>query len=76
MKLYEQSLRSLAKAITFRLIIIVSDSIILYFITRRYEVIVAVIVFSNIASTVLYFLHERAWNKVRWGKLELNNSKL
>lgn len=75
MKLYEKSLRSLTKAITFRLVIIVSDSIILYVVTRRLAVIVTVIVFSNLASTILYFLHERVWNRVHWGKLEMNRIK-
>ncbi|MBI5817243.1 MAG: DUF2061 domain-containing protein [Candidatus Yonathbacteria bacterium] len=28
----------------------------------------AVIVFSNLASTIIYFFHERAWNKIHWGK--------
>lgn len=56
--------RSLIKAITFRLLIIISDSFVIYFITHRFDVTLGVIFFSNIASTVLYFIHERIWNKV------------
>jgi uncharacterized membrane protein len=60
--------RSITKAITFRMLILISDSIIIYAITKRYDVAVAVMVFSNIASTIMYFLHERVWNTISWGK--------
>jgi adenylylsulfate kinase len=68
MVFHEQNSRSIIKALTFRVLIIISDAIIIFAITRRYDVTIGVIVFSNIASTVLYFIHERIWNKVHWGK--------
>jgi uncharacterized membrane protein len=75
MRIYEKNLRSFVKTVTFRSLVVISDSVILYAVTRRVEVIVAVVVFSNVASTILYFLHERIWNKVGWGKLEINKIK-
>jgi len=71
MVFHEHTLRSLVKAITFRILIVISDSIIIFAITRRYDVTIGVILFSNIASTVLFFIHERIWNRVRWGKKSL-----
>ncbi len=68
MAFHEHNKRSIAKALTFRGIILISDGIIIFLITHRYDVAFAVIVFSNLASTVLYFFHERAWNKIHWGK--------
>ncbi len=67
-KFSEQLGRSLVKAITFRVLILCSDGIIILLITHRYDIALSVIFFSNIASTVLYFIHERVWNEVRWGK--------
>jgi len=67
-KLHEHVKRSLIKALTFRFVIILSDSLIIFFITKRLDVTLGVLVFSNLASTVLYFMHERAWNNVHWGK--------
>lgn len=66
----ESSGRSVLKAVTFRIVILVSDSIIVYAITRRFDVTISVMIFSNLSSTILYFLHERGWNMVAWGKLK------
>lgn len=70
---YEHHGRSLLKAITFRCIILISDGIIVFTITHRYDTTVWVIVVSNIASTIFYFLHERAWNNIHWGKSHRKN---
>lgn len=69
----EHTKRSLVKAITFRCIILVSDGIIIFAITHRYDITLSVILFSNFSSTILYFLHERVWNKIHWGKISQNN---
>jgi uncharacterized membrane protein len=36
--------------------------------TRKVTDTVAITIFTNIASTVFYFLHERLWNNISWGK--------
>ena len=63
--------RSLVKSITFRVIIILADIIIFYILTRRVDVTAGLVIVSNLASTILYFLHERAWNRIAWGKSAL-----
>ncbi len=68
-KFFESSKRSIVKAVTFRFLILISDGIIIFAITRRYDVTIGVIFFSNLSSTALYFLHERVWNKIHWGKI-------
>lgn len=67
-KFHENVKRSIVKAITFRTIILCSDGIIVYAITKRFDIALDVIFFSNLASTVIYFLHERLWNNIHWGK--------
>ena len=65
---HEHVKRSLAKALTFRSIIIVSDMIIVYAVTHRYDLTIGVLIFSNISSTIIYFFHERMWNNIHWGR--------
>jgi uncharacterized membrane protein len=67
-KFQEHVNRSLIKAITFRLLIIISDGFVIFLITHRYDLTLSVIFFSNLTSTILYFFHERIWNKIHWGK--------
>ena len=58
----------MVKAITFRALVVASDIVIVYAITRSFEIALGVIVFSNISSTFIYVIHERSWNRVHWGK--------
>ncbi len=68
MKFHEHVNRSIVKALTFRFLIILSDSIIIYLITHRYDLTIGVLIFSNVASTILYIIHERLWDEIHWGK--------
>jgi len=56
--------RSLIKAVTFRVLIIIFDAFVIFFITRRFGITLGIIFFSNIVSTILYFVHERVWNNI------------
>ena len=67
-KFHENISRSLVKAITYRIVILTSDSIIVFALTHRFDITVGVVLFSNFASSFLYFIHERAWNAIHWGK--------
>lgn len=67
-RFHEHLKRSIVKAITFRILIITSDLLIIFFITKRFDLTLGVLFFSNIASTVLYIVHERLWNVVHWGR--------
>lgn len=64
----EHNKRSIAKAITFRAIVMVADYIIIRAITHRSDIAFGVIIFSNLSSTILYYLHERAWARTLWGR--------
>jgi len=67
-KLHESIKRSITKAATFRVLVLCSDGIIIFAITHRADVALGVIIASNFASAILYFLHERLWNAIGWGK--------
>lgn len=75
----EKRIRSIAKAITYRIISIIIDSIIAYAITKNAKQTLVLVVISNVISIGVYFVHERAWNRVHWGKhtiaIDTNPSK-
>lgn len=68
---HENLSRSLVKAVTFRSLILITDGIIIFAITHRTDVTAGVMLFSNIASTVMYLIHERIWDRVLWGKAKV-----
>ncbi len=55
------------KAITYRILSIVIDSTIAYLITQSATQTFLLVLVSNVVSIVMYFMHERAWNRVDWG---------
>ncbi|HVO96844.1 MAG TPA: DUF2061 domain-containing protein [Bryobacteraceae bacterium] len=68
MKAYVQAKRSLVKAITFRILILCSDAVVIFLITRRWDTTAGLVIATNFASTSLYFLHERIWSRIKWGR--------
>lgn len=68
MNTYEHHKRSLAKTLGFHALIIAADLIIVFFITKKINITLEVIVLTNVISGLIYFFHERAWNRVHWGR--------
>jgi uncharacterized membrane protein len=64
----EKRSRSAIKAITYRIISIIIDSVIAYTITKDAKQTIILVLISNSVSILVYFLHERAWNRIHWGK--------
>jgi uncharacterized membrane protein len=60
--------RSVVKAITYRLVIVCLDFIALYLITGKTTIALGFMIISNVYTTVGYFLHERIWSRIQWGK--------
>jgi uncharacterized membrane protein len=59
--------RSIVKAISYRVVIICLDFLVIYLFTRKVEVALGFMIVSNIYTTVAYFMHERLWARIRWG---------
>lgn len=64
----EKRTRSILKAITYRIISIAIDATIAYAVTQNTKQTITLVLISNLVSIVIYFIHERAWNRVYWGK--------
>jgi adenylylsulfate kinase len=60
--------RSVIKTVSYRAVILVLDFISIYLFTGKVKVALGFMVISNIYTTVLYFLHERIWDRIKWGK--------
>jgi adenylylsulfate kinase len=55
--------RSLAKAISYRVLIIILDLSSIYLLTGKIDVAIEFMVVSNIYTSIAYYVHERIWDK-------------
>lgn len=67
-KFVEKIPRSLAKVISWRLIIIMQFFFIGYYTTGSIAFGVGLASITTVVNSIIYFLHERAWNRANWGK--------
>ena len=64
--------RSIVKAVTYRVIIVCLDFLVIYLLTGKVVTATTFMIVSNIYTSVGYFLHERLWARIPWG-MELQN---
>ena len=60
--------RSLAKTLTYRIISTIAIIALVFIFTKDFVISGAIGGIDLIAKLIIYFLHERIWNKVPWGK--------
>jgi len=72
-QLHETLRRSVVKTISYRLVILILDFLCIYLFTGKIKVALGFTIVSNVYTTVCYFLHERMWNKIKWGKIAYKN---
>ena len=60
--------RSAAKAITWRVVATLDTFIISWLITGRLEWATAIAGVEVLTKVFIYYLHERMWVRVKWGK--------
>lgn len=64
----ESSLRSVVKALSWRIIATLTTTLLVFVFTGRLDVAVTVGTLEAIAKMALYFVHERMWNKLSFGR--------
>ena len=64
----EKIKRSLLKTISWRIIGTLDTIFISWLITGRLNLALSIGLVELVTKMVLYFFHERAWNKIKWGK--------
>jgi uncharacterized membrane protein len=63
----DQPRRSLVKTISWRITGSSATFLIAYLLTGNFAVAGVIGVTQMISNTILYYVHERIWNKIRWG---------
>lgn len=71
----EEWSRSLTKTLTYRILILILDFIAVYYLTGRSDIAVGFMLVSNTYSSIGYYLHERVWDSISWGKKKSNRKK-
>ena len=59
--------RSIAKSVVWRLICIIVSILTSYFLTGKWDVALAIGSIYNVITMILYYFHERTWNRIKWG---------
>jgi len=72
----EAHTRTILKAISWRALATLTTMTIVFLFTRRIILSLGVGLAEIIAKITFYYLHERAWDKVSWGKSKHPLSKL
>ena len=64
----EKPIRSIAKAVSWRVIGTLDTLLISYLLTGEVAIAASIASIDFITKMFLYFFHERLWNKINWGK--------
>jgi len=67
----ESNLRSAAKTISWRFWATVTTMVLVYIFTGTLTIVMAIGGLEVVLKIVLYFVHERAWDRIRFGKKEV-----
>ena len=60
--------RSLVKTVSWRITGSSATFAISYFVSGNFAVAGTIALIQLTANTILYFIHERIWNKIHWGQ--------
>ena len=63
----ETKKRSIAKAVSYRIICIIMLVIVTYAITGDITQMTSIVVIFQSIQMFLYYFHERIWERVKWG---------
>lgn len=66
----EKAYRSLAKTISWRTLGTLDTIVISYFITGNLKMAASIGSIELVTKMILYYFHERAWNKISFGKIK------
>ena len=67
-KFYERVLRSLGKVVTWRILVTITNFIGGWLASGSWQVGLGVVSFALVVNSVLYYFHERIWNRIDAGK--------
>lgn len=68
MKFYEKWMRSLGKVVTWRILVTITNFIGGWLASGSIAVGLGVVSFALVVNSILYYFHERTWNRIQNGK--------
>lgn len=66
----EKAYRSVAKTISWRTVGTLDTIIVSYFITGSFVMAASIGSIEVVTKMILYYFHERAWNKISFGRIK------
>ena len=60
--------RSITKALTWRALASLATFIISYIVTSDFAAATGIASVQVVVNLILYYVHERVWNKINWGQ--------
>lgn len=66
----ENSYRSILKSITWRVLATIDTFLISWLITGKIKFALSISALEVFTKMILYFFHERAWNKIKFGRIK------
>ncbi len=67
-KTSEKPMRSIVKALSWRLVGTLDTLFVSYLLTGEWLLATSIASIDFLTKLILYFAHERIWNKINWGK--------
>ncbi|MDY8136526.1 DUF2061 domain-containing protein [Aquimarina sp. 2201CG5-10] len=67
-KTSEKPIRSIAKAVSWRVIGTLDTLVVSYLLTSEIVLATSIASVDFVTKMILYFFHERIWNRIKWGK--------
>jgi uncharacterized membrane protein len=67
-KWIERAMRSMGKVVTWRILVTITNFIGGWLASGSWQVGLGVVSFALVVNSILYYFHERAWNRLDWGK--------
>jgi len=67
-KFVEKALRSLGKVVTWRILVTITNFIGGWLASGSWQVGLGVVSFALVVNSILYYFHERVWNRIDAGK--------
>lgn len=75
-KFYEKAMRSLGKVVTWRILVTITNFVGGWLASGSIAVGLGVVSFALVVNSILYYFHERAWNRIDAGKTISDNAAI
>jgi uncharacterized membrane protein len=61
--------RSFIKSLSYRIFGTITSWAVVYVITGKGSLATLIAIWETIIKVVVYYIHERVWNKISWGRI-------